>query len=174
MPLGSLLSGERDVDHQPDRPRHATLAVPAGTSTPSSTGSSSPGGPTSSATGAAAVVEYVLAQVGKPYRFFAKGPDAFDCSGLTLAAYAQIGVSLVHYSAYQARQGTAVDFRNEPIRPGDLVFQARRGSDTINHVGIAISSNRSIQAVGTGQTVRVGPMPASSTIDSFRRFVGNG
>ena len=118
------------------------------------------------------MVNYALAQVGKPYRFFSKGPDSFDCSGLTLAAYAQIGIDLVHFSAWQARQGTAVDFRNEPIQPGDLVFQTRRGSDTINHVGIAVTSTTWVQAVGTGKPVSVGPLPSSSTITAVRRYVG--
>jgi LysM repeat protein len=126
---------------------------------------------TSSGSGATAVVNYALAQVGKPYRFFTKGPDAFDCSGLSLAAYQQIGVKLVHYSAWQARQGTSVDFRNQPIQPGDLIFQANRGSDTINHVGIAVTSTTWIHAVGTGIPVRVGPMPAMSTIAVVRRYV---
>ena len=126
---------------------------------------------TSSGSGATAVVNYALAQVGKPYRFFAKGPDAFDCSGLSLAAYQQIGIKLVHYSAWQARQGTSVDFRNQPIQPGDLIFQANRGSDTINHVGIAVTSTTWIHAVGTGIPVRVGPMPAMSTIAVVRRYV---
>lgn len=150
-----------------------SLALPAAANTPSPSGASGSGGTSSSATGVAAVVDYALAQVGKPYRFFSKGPDTFDCSGLTLAAYARIGIDLVHYSAYQARQGTAVDFHSEPIRAGDLVFQARRGSTTVNHVGIAVSSTTWVQAVGTGQTVRVGPLPAASTIDSVRRFVGS-
>ncbi|MDG1188399.1 MAG: LysM peptidoglycan-binding domain-containing protein [Ilumatobacter sp.] len=126
---------------------------------------------TSSGSGATAVVNYALAQVGKPYRFFTKGPDAFDCSGLSLAAYQQIGIKLVHYSAWQARQGTSVDFRNQPIQPGDLIFQANRGSDTINHVGIAVTSTTWIHAVGTGIPVRVGPMPAMSTIAVVRRYV---
>ena len=126
---------------------------------------------TSSGSGATAVVNYALAQVGKPYRFFTKGPDAFDCSGLSLAAYQQIGVKLVHYSAWQARQGTSVDFRNQPIQPGDLIFQANRGSDTINHVGIAVTSTTWIHAVGTGIPVRVGPMPSMSTIAVVRRYV---
>ena len=132
-----------------------------------------PGQP-STATGVAAVVNYALAQVGKPYRFFTKGPDAFDCSGLTLAAYARIGVNLVHYSAWQARQGTGVDFLNEPIRPGDLVFQARRGSETINHVGMAVTSTTWIQAIGTGSPVKVGPMPTKNTIVAVRRYVETG
>ena len=152
------------------------LALPIGAS---NTGGSATGATTSSSapapssSGVAAVVDYALAQVGKPYRFFAKGPDAFDCSGLTLAAYEQIGIDLIHYSAYQAKRGTAVDFRNGPIRPGDLVFQARRGSDTINHVGIAITSTTWVQAVGTGSTVKLGPMPSTGSITEVRRLVGN-
>lgn len=148
------------------------VALPAGSTQPSTGGASQPAAQQPAASGVSAVVDYALAQVGKPYRFFSKGPDAFDCSGLTLAAYRQIGINLVHYSAWQARQGTDVDFLNTSIRPGDLVFQARRGSETINHVGMAITSTTWIQAVGTGQTVRVGPMPAKSTITSVRRYVG--
>ena len=98
------------------------LALPGGAS--SAGGPSRSSAPSPASSGVAAVVDYALAQVGKPYRFFAKGPDAFDCSGLTLAAYQQIGIDLIHYSAYQAKRGAAVDFRNESIRPGDLVFQA--------------------------------------------------
>ena len=45
------------------------------------------------------VVSYAMAQLGKPYRFFTAGPNTYDCSGLTLAAYAQIGVTLIHHSA---------------------------------------------------------------------------
>ena len=46
-----------------------------------------------------AVVDYARAQVGKPYAFFTRGPDTFDCSGLTVAAYSQVGISLVHSGA---------------------------------------------------------------------------
>ncbi len=167
---GVVARGQRNVHHQPDR-AGMQVALPAGSNKPSAGGASTPSGEQPAATGVAAVVDYALAQVGKPYRFFSKGPDAFDCSGLTLAAYRQIGIDLVHYSASQARRGTSVDFRNEPIRPGDLVFQARRGSERINHVGMAITSTTWIQAVGTGQPVRVGPMPARTTITAVRRMV---
>ena len=64
------------------------------------------------------VIAYALAQVGKPYRFFTRGPDSFDCSGLTLAAYAQIGIRLVHYSgaqACQARRWTSGTSRSGPV-----------------------------------------------------------
>lgn len=136
-----------------------------------------PAGATASATdtseheGIQKVLAYASAQVGKPYRFFTRGPDTFDCSGLVLAAYAQVGVNLIHYSAAQAVQGTAVDFEHEAIQPGDLVFLKRRGSETINHVGIAVSEHVWIQATGPGDIVRSGPMPATDTISAVRRYL---
>jgi LysM repeat protein len=117
------------------------------------------------------VLSYALAQVGKPYRFFAKGPEAFDCSGLTLAAYRQIGITLIHHSASQARRGTAVDFDDEPIRPGDLVFMATNGSTTINHVGIAINANLWVQARSPALGVRLTAIPPDSLILAVRRFI---
>jgi peptidoglycan DL-endopeptidase LytE len=120
------------------------------------------------------VLAYALAQVGKPYRFFTKGPDSFDCSGLTLAAYAQIGIRLVHYSGTQARQGVPVDFLHKAIRPGDLVFMATNGSSRINHVGIALNGSMWVQARSTALGVRVTPLPPDSLILAVRRFVPSG
>ena len=117
------------------------------------------------------VLQFALAQQGKPYQFAASGPDAYDCSGLTKRAYAQIGIALVHQSSSQATQGTAVAFWSEPVRPGDLVFMATRGNDVISHVGIAIDGDTWIQARRPGDVVRVGPMPAKSSIVAVRRFV---
>jgi LysM repeat protein len=117
------------------------------------------------------VLDFALAQQGKPYRFAASGPDAYDCSGLTKRAYAQVGVTLVHQSAAQATQGAAVAFWQEPIRAGDLVFMATRGNEVISHVGIAIDGDTWIQARRPGDVVRVGPMPAKASIVAVRRFV---
>jgi peptidoglycan endopeptidase LytE len=129
----------------------------------------------SAATGSAIdrVLTFAVAQLGKPYRFFSAGPHAFDCSGLTLAAYAQIGVTLVHHSASQAQQGSAVDFTHEPIRPGDLVFMDTDDDRSINHVGIATDSTTWIQAARPGDTVRMGPIPPKSMIGAVRRFQSN-
>jgi peptidoglycan endopeptidase LytE len=117
------------------------------------------------------VLNYALAQVGKPYRFFTRGPDFFDCSGFTLASYARIGVPLIHYSAAQALQGTEVDFVNEPIRAGDLVFQDTDGDGIINHVGIALSGSTWVHARSTRRAVAWGMIPPDSRIVAVRRML---
>jgi LysM repeat protein len=141
-----------------------SIALPAG---------AAPQAPTATPTGTSvdAAVNWALAQQGKPYQFFTAGPASFDCSGLTKAAYAQIGVTLIHQSASQARQGRAVDFMNEPIQAGDLIFLITRDNEVINHVGMAISSTQWIHAPGTGQAVRVGSIPSKSVITAVRRYV---
>ena len=118
------------------------------------------------------VVSYAKAQLGKPYVFNTAGPDSFDCSGLTLAAYRQIGVSLPHQSAMQSTKGTAVDWNAEPIRPGDLVFAfSSNNRSVISHVGIAISATQWIHAPRAGDVVKVGTIPAATKIQAVRRFV---
>jgi cell wall-associated NlpC family hydrolase len=118
------------------------------------------------------VVAFAKAQVGKPYQFFTAGPDTFDCSGLTLASYKQIGVKLTHQSLAQSKQGRAVDWTVEPIKAGDLVFMfSSRNPNVISHVGIAISPTRWVHAPRPGDVVREGPLPPASRIIAVRRFV---
>ncbi len=119
----------------------------------------------------ATVLAFARAQLGEPYRFNAAGPDSWDCSGLTLAAYAEIGVKLPHYSAAQARLGTTVDWARQAIQPGDLVFlESSSGSGVISHVGIAISSTQWIHAPRSGELVRIGAIPMSRVV-AVRRYV---
>ena len=85
------------------------------------------------ATGAgrgAKALAFARAQLGKPYRFGATGPNAYDCSGLTGAAWRAAGVSLPRTSQQQFRAGRSV--AKSDLQPGDLVF-FYRGS--ISHVG---------------------------------------
>jgi cell wall-associated NlpC family hydrolase len=118
------------------------------------------------------VIAFAKAQVGKPYQYFTAGPDSYDCSGLTLAAYKQIGVKLVHQSLAQSQQGRAVDWTVEPIKAGDLVFMySTRNPGVISHVGIAISTTRWVHAPRPGDVVREGPLPPSERIIAVRRFV---
>jgi cell wall-associated NlpC family hydrolase len=145
------------------------LAMPAGAVAPSAlvTAPAAPAG----AGPAATVVAFAYAQLGKPYRFFTAGPATYDCSGLTRAAYAQIGMDLVHHSASQAGYGTAVDFINQPIKAGDLVFMTHSGATEIGHVGIAVSATQWIHAPKAGDVVRLGPIPAKGLITTVRRLI---
>jgi cell wall-associated NlpC family hydrolase len=67
-------------------------------------------------------VQFALAQLGKPYVFAAAGPDAFDCSGLTMAAWATVGVALPHFAAWQANMGTPEPTNLSQAVGGDLVL----------------------------------------------------
>lgn len=145
-------------------PTGGTLPAPL----PASTGSGGTGGRVM------AVLNFATAQLGEPYKFNAAGPDSWDCSGLTMAAFAQIGVSLPHYSGAQVTKGTAVDWTTSPIKPGDLVFlESSVGSGVINHVGIAVSATQWIQAPRTGDVVRQGNIPMFRVI-AVRRIVQGG
>ncbi|MEI7547533.1 MAG: LysM peptidoglycan-binding domain-containing C40 family peptidase, partial [Actinomycetota bacterium] len=144
------------------------LVVPAGGRLPDSGPGSSP------ATGSGkvdAVIAFARAQLGEPYRFNSAGPDSWDCSGLTMAAYAQIGLTLPHYSAAQAVLGRRINWTTQPIRAGDLVFlETSPGSGVINHVGIAINSTQWIHAPRTGDVVKISTMNLAR-VAAVRRFV---
>ncbi|HJT75937.1 MAG TPA: NlpC/P60 family protein, partial [Gemmataceae bacterium] len=81
-----------------------------------------------------AAVQYALKQLGKPYVFAAAGPNAFDCSGLTMAAWAAAGVTLPHLAAGQVAYGTPEPTNLTQAVSGDLVMIP--GSDgTAAHPG---------------------------------------
>jgi|ThiBio_1000_plan_1041568.scaffolds.fasta_scaffold00444_6 hypothetical protein len=69
-----------------------------------------------------AAVQYALKQLGKPYVFAASGPNAFDCSGLTMAAWAAAGVALPHNAATQVGSGTPEPTNLTQAVSGDLVM----------------------------------------------------
>ena len=117
------------------------------------------------------VVAFLQAQLGKPYEFNKAGPDSYDCSGLVRAAYLQIGISLPHQSLLQSRLGSAVDWRVDDIRAGDLVFAYSTGKTYISHVGVAISSSQWISSSQTGVPVKIGTLPADDRIQAVRRIV---
>ena len=119
------------------------------------------------------VLSFARAQLGKPYKFNTAGPNSYDCSGLTLAAYATIGIDLPHYSGAQMAFGTVVDWTTEAIRPGDLVFlETAVGSGIIGHVGIATGSNTWIQAPRTGDVIREGSFTTTRVV-GVRRLVAD-
>jgi peptidoglycan endopeptidase LytE len=138
-----------------------TLAIPVG----ANDASAAPNSPVEQ------VIAFALAQIGKPYQFFTAGAATFDCSGLTMAAYRQVGIELVHHSATQAQQGELVDHWNESIRRGDLVFLDNDWDGTIDHVGIALDSSTWVQASQSRDVVLTGPLPPKSVIVAVRRLV---
>ena len=101
---------------------------------------------------AAIAVRTALAQIGDPYVYGAAGPDAFDCSGLTMYAWAAAGVSLPHNAAMQASTGTPVSLSS--LQPGDLVFYY----SPISHVGMYIGHGEIVHAPHTGSSVQIVPM----------------
>ena len=118
----------------------------------------------------ASVVGFAQAQIGKPYEYGGSGPDTWDCSGLTQAAYATIGVDLPHDAAVQAEMGQAID--QAKAAAGD--FAAHFGDGVPNgHCGILISHDEWIVAPYTGQNVQVNPVPWDK-ITAVRRFITGG
>ena len=97
-------------------------------------------------------IKFALAQLGKPYVFAAAGPSAFDCSGLTMAAWGAAGIALPHFAATQYTFGTHVTVNQ--LKPGDLVFFY----SPIDHVGMYLGNGLMIHAPTTGEDVRIIPL----------------
>ncbi|HYN33801.1 MAG TPA: LysM peptidoglycan-binding domain-containing protein [Ilumatobacteraceae bacterium] len=117
------------------------------------------------------LLTYLSAQVGAPYQFFSSGPATFDCSGLVVAGFRQIGMSMPHQSRALARVGTPVDWKSTPIAAGDLVFTSAVNDPTlITHVGVALDAQRWVHAVGVGRTVSITPLPTSNRIMAVQRI----
>ncbi|MFE3034554.1 NlpC/P60 family protein [Streptomyces canus] len=100
------------------------------------------------ATKAAKVLAFARAQIGKPYVWGATGPDSYDCSGLTQAAWKAAGVDLPRVTYDQVNAGTTVSLAD--AQPGDLVFFY----DDISHVGLYIGNGMMIHAPKPGAYVR--------------------
>jgi cell wall-associated NlpC family hydrolase len=89
-----------------------------------------------------------LSQLGTPYVWAGSAPGGFDCSGLVMWAYAQVGVALPH-SSY-AQWGMGVPVSQDQLQPGDLVF-----FDGLGHVGIYIGGGQFVHAPHTGDVVKI-------------------
>jgi peptidoglycan DL-endopeptidase CwlO len=98
-------------------------------------------------------VKAALTKLGKPYVWSAKGPNEFDCSGLTHWAYAQAGITLGPDTYTQIHDGPAVPHGH--VEAGDLIFPEA------GHVMLAISPTQVIEAQQSGVPVKISPMPSS-------------
>lgn len=97
----------------------------------------------------AKILDFALDQLGKTYKWAADGPDAYDCSGLVLAAYKLVGKVLPHNSIRQYDEVKKI--RRNQLQPGDLIFYYK----DLHHVGIYIGEGRMIHAPTFGEKVRI-------------------
>ncbi|MDA1368600.1 NlpC/P60 family protein [Glycomyces algeriensis] len=95
-----------------------------------------------------AVVSFALDQVGKQYVWGTAGPDTYDCSGLVLRAYAQIGIELPHNAA--AQYGSTASISRDELQPGDLVFY-----NDLSHMGMYIGNGLIVHAPNSRTVVKV-------------------
>jgi peptidoglycan DL-endopeptidase CwlO len=107
--------------------------------------------PTANTIGAQALAA-AMTRLGDPYVWGAAGPDEFDCSGLVVWAFAQVGIALPHFTGDLWNSG--VHIPRSDLEPGDLVFFY----PDISHVGIYIGNGLMIDAPDFGLTVRVDPV----------------
>jgi peptidoglycan DL-endopeptidase CwlO len=103
-----------------------------------------------------------LTRVGDWYVWGAAGPNTFDCSGLVVWAYAQVGISLEHYTGDLWNEGEHIS--RSQLRPGDLVFFFA----DISHVGIYAGDGMMVDAPTTGQRVQVQPVFWSAYVGAVR------
>ena len=105
---------------------------------------------------AAQALRAAMTKIGRPYVWGAAGPDSFDCSGLTMWAYKQVGINLPHYTGSQWNAGTQVP--RAQLQPGDLVFFY---SD-LHHVGLYVGNGKMLHAPRTGDVVKIAPMAGTA------------
>jgi cell wall-associated NlpC family hydrolase len=120
--------------------------------------------PPSTHSGAA---DAALGQLGTPYVWAGSQPGGFDCSGLVMWAFAQVGVALPH-SSY-AQYGYGVPVPRDQLQPGDLVF-----FDGLGHVGIYIGGGQFVHAPHTGDVVKISSLDEAwyaSTFVGARRIL---
>jgi peptidoglycan DL-endopeptidase CwlO len=110
------------------------------------------------------VLAYACAQLGDPYVWAAAGPGTFDCSGLTMQAWAAAGVSLPHNAEAQSHYGTRVAPTVAALQPGDLIFY----HSPISHVGIYVGHGLMIHAPHTGTVVTIARVQWGSAVAAAR------
>jgi peptidoglycan DL-endopeptidase CwlO len=106
---------------------------------------------------------FACAQIGKSYIFDTAGPNHFDCSGLTLASWKTVGVTMPHNAYVQAH--TIKSITASQLRPGDLVFYYH----PISHVTIYVGNGWVVSAPHTGDIVRMKKMDSGTLPSAYGR-----
>ncbi|OKJ16110.1 C40 family peptidase [Kitasatospora sp. CB01950] len=109
-----------------------------------------------------AILDFAYAQLGKPYGWGATGPNAFDCSGLTQAAFRAGGVGLPRVSQDQWNAGKRI--AKSDIQPGDLLFYY----NDLHHVGIYIGNGKLLHAPRTGKNIEIVPIDVMPYMGAVR------
>jgi cell wall-associated NlpC family hydrolase len=117
--------------------------------------------PTANTVGAQAL-QAAISRLGYPYIWGAAGPTSFDCSGLMMWAYQQVGISLPHFTVSQYNSGVHVS--RSDLEPGDLVFFF----PNISHVGMYIGNGMMIDAPNFGEDVKVQPIYWNAFVGAVR------
>jgi peptidoglycan DL-endopeptidase CwlO len=107
-------------------------------------------------------LRWALTKRGDPYVWGGSGPNQFDCSGLVMWAYAQVGISLPHFTGNQWNAGVHVS--RSQLRPGDLVFFF----PDISHVGLYVGGGLMLDAPQTGQNVQIQPVFWNAYVGAVR------
>ena len=108
--------------------------------------------------GAAGAIAAAKTRLGTPYRWGGTTPAGFDCSGLMLWSWAQVGVSLPRTSGAQRSATQRITF--EQLQPGDLVFTG----NPIHHVGMYIGGGQMIHSPQTGDVVKISAVRSGSSV----------
>jgi cell wall-associated NlpC family hydrolase len=116
------------------------------------------------------VVSIAMQYLGIPYVWGGSTPSGFDCSGLVKYVFAQVGVSLPHYTVAQWNYPNAVSVPRNQLEPGDLVF-----FNGLDHVGLYIGNGDIIDSPHTGAAVRIDSLSEpwyASKYDGAKRIMG--
>ncbi len=146
-----LAKKKKDLDEKVEKQKALLRRLGGGTSSGGGSGSSGGTGGTYNgpASGAPrAALDFAYAQLGKPYQYGAEGPGSYDCSGLTMKAWAAAGVNITRTTNSQYAATKRVAKSN--LQPGDLVFFSGLG-----HVGMYVGGGKMIHAPRTGKNVEI-------------------
>ena len=123
---------------------------------------------------AAAVIAFARDQIGDRYVFAGAGPDAWDCSGLTMQAYAAVGIYIGGHGAtaqYDLARSEGLLVPYSQAAPGDLVFYTDGGGD-MYHVAIYTGGGMMVEAPHEGVPVREVPVRGADLVGQVARFAG--